>query len=110
MTAHDQNCGSGLPDCRAVLYIAGDAPNSRIALKNMKMIQENISQWNLQVAIVDVVASPEVALEKGIYLTPALEIAAHGMESLVYGNLSDKEKILALFGEKHDDVQGAAVL
>ncbi|ACL03565.1 hypothetical protein Dalk_1868 [Desulfatibacillum aliphaticivorans] len=35
-----------------------------------------------------------------------------GVEGLdiAYGNLSDKEKILALFGEKHDDVQGSAVL
>lgn len=82
------------------LYVAGDAPNSRIARENLRRLQERLSHCAFEIEIVDVLARTDIALARGIFVTPALEVLAPAPGALIYGNLSQSEKLRALFPEE----------
>ncbi len=79
------------------LYVAGDAPNSRMAKANIGKLLErsagNPQKAEVELEVVDVLANPDIMLEKGICLAPALQIVEPDDGVLVYGNLSD-DKVL----------------
>lgn len=81
------------------LFVAGEAPNSRIARDNLRRFQEQADDTVFDVEIVDVLEHPQVALESGVFVTPALQIVEPSPGRLVFGNLSNQEILSALFTE-----------
>ncbi len=79
------------------LFIAGDAPNSRMALENLKDFLESFGGEDTDVEIIDVLKNPSEAVENGIYITPALLIGNPGTGTLIYGNLSSIEALKAVW-------------
>jgi len=75
------------------LFVAGDAPNSRIARQNLKRLGERVGEAEIVIEIVDVLVDPRAAIEHGVYLTPALQIIEPGPSRFVYGNLSDEDAL-----------------
>jgi circadian clock protein KaiB len=77
------------------LFVAGDEPHSKIAMNNLKKICDSHIKGHCKVEILDVFKSFNVALENGIYLTPALLKVSPGPRITIFGNLSDMGKVLA---------------
>lgn len=75
------------------LYVAGNAPNSRIARDNLKRLQARYPEYEFAVEVIDLYQNPGLALEHGVFVSPALQILEPGSGSIVYGNLSE-ERIL----------------
>ena len=79
------------------LFVAGDATNSRIARENLKRLRDKFPEDGFTVEIVDVNVCPEVALEEGVFITPALKVIEPAPGGIVYGNLSDFRALGQLF-------------
>ncbi|MFW5857029.1 MAG: circadian clock KaiB family protein [Planctomycetota bacterium] len=79
------------------LYVAGDEANSRIARENLKAICASNGHAGHEIEIVDVLQHPERALERGVFVTPALEILSPAPGGMIYGNLSDRDALCACF-------------
>jgi circadian clock protein KaiB len=75
------------------LFIAGNAANSRIAHENLKRLQAKHPDCEFSIEIVDLNLKPELALEHGVFISPALQILEPKSGGIVYGNLSD-DKVL----------------
>ena len=56
------------------LYVAGDEPNSHIALQNLREICSGKLQNRCQIEVVDVYREFERALKERIVVTPALVV------------------------------------
>ncbi len=89
------------PGLRLRLYVAGDAPNSRIAISTLRSV---LGQARVQVdlQIIDVLRHPEQGLRDGVFLTPMLVRIDPLPERRILGSLGDQAKlreVLALGGE-----------
>jgi len=73
------------------LFVAGNAPNSRIARKNLEHLLAKHPEHEFEVEVVDLNVQPEVALDQGVFISPALQILEPNSGGIVYGNLSQKE-------------------
>ncbi len=78
------------------LFIAGDSPNSRIARENLQKIVRQANDCQFEIEIVDVLKNPQLALDHGVYITPALQILTPE-RILVFGNLNDEQTVRSLF-------------
>jgi len=81
------------------LYIAGNSTNSRIARENLEHLQAKYPQYEFIVEIIDLNLRPEIALEQGVFISPALQILEPIPGGIIYGNLSQEavlEKVLNL--------------
>lgn len=78
------------------LFIAGDAPNSRLAKENLRRFCERTAGIHFELDVIDVLDNPQVMLDYGIYLTPALQIIEPSPGRLIYGNLSNEEALQTL--------------
>ena len=78
------------------LFVAGDAPHSRMAKENLRRFRERAADCEFEVEVVNVLENPQIMLDLGIYLTPALQVIEPKPGGLVYGNLSDDETLRGL--------------
>lgn len=86
--------------CRFRLFVAGDAPNSRIALENLRRLRGLLAGCTTDIEVVDVVKEPQKAIASGIFVTPALQVLEPSPGVLIFGNLSNDEVFQTLFPEK----------
>ncbi len=75
------------------LYISGKAPNSLMALKNLKVICEAQFPDNYSIEIIDLFEQPYRAIEDGVMITPMLLTSSSPPVSII-GNLSDTEGVI----------------
>ncbi len=73
------------------LFVAGNAPNSRMAKANLERFCERLAGADVEIQVIDVLVDPQAAVEQGVFLTPALQILEPRPGRLVYGNLSDDD-------------------
>lgn len=80
------------------LYVAGQAPNSVLAIANAKAICQNhyLASYNLE--IVDLMDYPLRALEDGIVVTPTLVRLLPKPTRKVIGTLSDEKQVVLALG------------
>lgn len=76
------------------LYIAGQGPNSRLAVSNLANFCETYLVGRYETEIVDVFHHQERALEDRIFITPQLIILTPLPVQTIIGNLSHAEVIL----------------
>lgn len=81
------------PVLRLRLYIAGNAPNSVLAITNIRAIcAAHFSRHHLE--IVDMLTSPLRALADGVVVTPTLVRILPLPVRRVIGSLTDTEQVL----------------
>jgi circadian clock protein KaiB len=80
------------------LFVAGDETHSRIALDNLKAICVNHLSGCHEIEVVDVLECAGAALEQSIFVTPALIKLSPAPRAVIYGNLSEKEKVILALG------------
>jgi circadian clock protein KaiB len=71
------------------LFVAGNATNSLIARENLERLQAKYLEHKFEIEIIDLNLKPEVALEQGVFVSPALQILGPVSGGIIYGNLSD---------------------
>ena len=81
---------------RLRLYVAGNAPNSRAALANIKALCTEHFAAVHEIEVIDLLARPECAMADGIVVTPTLLKLHPPPAQRVIGNLSDKVQVLLL--------------
>jgi circadian clock protein KaiB len=80
------------------LYIAGDAPNSLLAIANLAQLCETHLPDRHLIEIVDVLLDPKRALTESILMTPTLITDSPYPGHRIVGTLSNTEPILQILG------------
>ena len=80
------------------LYVAGDAPNSRIAIANLSEICQAYHLDQFELEIVDILKDPLRAFQDGILVTPTLVRRYPEPPCKIIGNLSERSKVLQALG------------
>lgn len=76
------------------LFMAGDGPNSRQALSNLRRLCEEHLEGRYTIETVDVVQNHGAAVRDNVLITPALILVAPLPRVVVLGNLSDQPRVL----------------
>ena len=80
------------------LYVAGEAPNSSLALRNLKVICQGRYGDNYRIDVVDVLLSPERAWAEGVIVTPTAMRVSPTPAVQIIGDLSNTEQVLSALG------------
>ncbi len=78
------------------LYVAGNAPNSLLAIANAQAICDESFAGNHALELVDVLEHPERGLADRILVTPTLLKLAPLPTHRIIGNLSDRAQVLLM--------------
>lgn len=79
------------------LYIAGDSPNSSLALKVLREVIAD-SALECEVEIVDVLRDPQRAEGEGILVVPTLVKVEHGSQRRTHQKLGEKDSVRRFLG------------
>jgi circadian clock protein KaiB len=80
------------------LYVAGDSPNSVIALANVRSALQAHPDHDVTLEIIDVVRDPELGIRDGVFAFPMLVKIQPLPERRVLGNLKDRRMLLGVLG------------
>lgn len=78
------------------LFVAGNEPNSALAKASLQRICADYLAGNCRLDIVDVLENFEPALKENILVTPALIVEQAGRRNVIFGNMTDVEKVLTV--------------
>jgi len=78
-----------------ILFVADDEPNSLKAKENLVEINRHYFKGKAKIRIVDVMEDFRKALENDVLVTPCLLVVQPPLRSLIIGNLSDPNQLLA---------------
>ena len=76
------------------LYVAGNTPNSMLALKTLQIILEEEFQGVYALKVIDVLKNPQLAEEDKILATPTLSKILPPPVRKIIGDLTDRERVL----------------
>ena len=77
-----------------VLFVAGDSPNSRAAVANLRRTLATLGNSEEDVEIIDVFDRPDIASTARVLVTPAL-IRRSDPQARILGDLSSTQQLLA---------------
>jgi circadian clock protein KaiB len=80
------------------LFVAGDSPESAIAIANLKALFPNRESSHVEIEIVDVQREPARAARDGIMVTPTLLKVSPSPPCRILGNLKNRDALLHLLG------------
>ncbi|HEX8154275.1 MAG TPA: circadian clock KaiB family protein, partial [Thermoanaerobaculia bacterium] len=80
------------------LYVAGDAPNSLQAIRNLTQLCETHLPDRHEIEVIDVFEEPKRALSESIFMTPTLVSVSPYPGRRIVGTLSNTEPILQILG------------
>jgi circadian clock protein KaiB len=83
---------------RLRLYVAGEAPNSLLALANLRRLLRDVVEGPCDLEVVDVFIDPERAARDRVLVTPTVIRVEKAMSRRVVGNLNDAELVLRALG------------
>lgn len=80
------------------LFVAGDSPDSAIAIANLEALFPNNGSSAVEIEIVDVQRDPDRAARDRIMVTPTLVKVAPSPRCRILGNLRNRDALLRLLG------------
>lgn len=80
------------------LFVAGDSPESAIAIANLKALFPDNESSHVEIEIVDVQREPARAARDGIMVTPTLLKVSPSPRCRILGNLKNRDALLHLLG------------
>lgn len=89
---------------RLKLYVTGQTPRSRGAIRNLKRLIDDLIPDNCELDIIDVLENPQSAEDDKILATPTLIKELPLPQRRIIGDLSDTAKVregLELSSEEH---------
>ena len=98
MTRDTRQAESAVP--KLMLFVTGDAPRSRRARANLDDALKALELDHVEPLVVDLLEHPDQTITYSVYATPALVITEEDSEmSVLYGALSDQQKLHRFLGE-----------
>jgi circadian clock protein KaiB len=88
---------------RLRLFVAGDSPDSAIAIANLEALFPNAENRHIQIEVVDVQREPARAARDGVMVTPTLLKVSPSPRLRVIGNLKNRDALLQLLGVEASD-------
>ena len=85
------------------LYVAGNAPNSLQARRNLEAVLADSSAESYDVEVIDCLTEPARTLADGIVVTPTLKKLAPDPECTIIGTLADHQSVRNLIGIGDDE-------
>ena len=79
---------------RLKLFVSGQTPRSRSAIKNLRYICEQELADQCELDVIDVLEQPQAAEDEKILATPTLVKSVPPPVRRIIGDLSDKGKVL----------------
>ncbi len=79
---------------RLKLYITGQTPRSRGAIRNLKQLIDDLIPDSCELDIIDVLENPQMAEDDKILATPTLVKERPLPQRRIVGDLSDTEKVI----------------
>ena len=76
------------------LYVAGNTPNSRLAVSNLRTIARVYLDNCVRIEVIDVLEEPTRVIEDDIIVTPTLVRMSPGPVRKIIGNLNDFQQII----------------
>jgi circadian clock protein KaiB len=80
------------------LFVAGDSPESAIAVANLRALFPPGEGSQVQMEIVDVRKDPAYAARNGVLVTPTLLKVSPSPSCRILGNLKNRDALLSLLG------------
>jgi len=77
------------------LFVAGDEPNSALALENLVRLCDKHIPGRYKVHIVDVLKNADAAYKHRVIVTPTLILTSPVPKVTLFGNLSNPAQVLA---------------
>jgi circadian clock protein KaiB len=77
-----------------ILFVAGDSPNSRAAVSNLRRTLATLGGSEDDIEIIDVFERPDIASTARVLVTPAL-IRRSDPQARILGDLSSTQQLLA---------------
>lgn len=78
------------------LFVAGEGTNSVLARAALHEICSEHSEGACEIEVLDVLEDFRVALEENILVTPALIVEGPASRAVIFGNLTDRKRVLAV--------------
>lgn len=91
----------------ARIFVAGESPTSRQALRNWRNLESQPGMEGVQPEVVDVLVHPQLALENRVLATPTLILSGANRKLRYMGTLNDDDYILDLIGHCRGDRESA---
>lgn len=105
MSTHHPSRESSMPVL--TLFVTGTAPRSQRARANLARMLERIERSDLRPYEIDLLAQPEQGITHSVFATPSLlKTDDTGEVSVLYGDLSDAERLLRFLSDLGADAQG----
>ena len=76
------------------LYVAGQTPKSLAAIRNLKKICSDHSEWRCKIQVIDLLRKPALARDHQIIAIPTLVRSLPVPICKIIGDLSDTESVL----------------
>jgi len=96
--ATDARKGGADARLRVRLYVAGRSPNSLAAIGTLRAVIAEFPAQGIAFKLIDVLQTPERALEADVFITPMLVRVEPPPERRILGNLSDRKTLLGVLG------------
>jgi hypothetical protein len=77
-----------------ILFVAGDSPNSRAAVANLRRVLSTLGGSEADIEIIDVFERPDIASMARVLVTPAL-VRRSDPQARILGDLSSTHQLLA---------------
>ncbi len=94
-TASSRSRDASSSPYRMRLFVAGDETNSVIARVELSRICAEYLEGNCHIEVIDVLQDFRPALRENILVTPALIAEWDRWRAVIFGNLTDRNKVLA---------------
>jgi circadian clock protein KaiB len=76
------------------LYVAGETPRSKLALRNIKRLCEQYLKGQCRIRVIDLLEYPQLARSAGIMAVPTLVCITPAGKPRLVGDLSDMPRVL----------------
>jgi circadian clock protein KaiB len=90
-------------EVRVRIFVAGDSPTSRQALRNWRSMESMPEMEGVGLEVINVLVDPQQALDNRVLATPTLIIAGPSRRLRYMGTLDDSKHVLELIGHCRGD-------
>jgi circadian clock protein KaiB len=87
---------------RLRIYVAGDSPNSSVALGNLQAALARHPELKVDLEVIDVLSDPDRAMADGVFVTPTLVKLEPAPERRITGRLHEDALVCEVLGVSSD--------
>ncbi len=89
--------------CVARFFVCGDALHSRRSRESLRRLRDIFPHVEFKVEVIDVGETPQTALDRGIFVNPALQVLEFASGMLICGDFSDFTALAGMFPKGESD-------